>query len=49
MGQEQTCSGFQSGLSQAVWQRDLNCDCPGDTNDTALAIHISGAPPLTAN
>lgn len=49
MGREQTCSGFQSGLSQEVWQCDLNCDCPRDTNDTALAIQISGASPLTAN
>jgi len=49
MGQEQTWPGFQLGFSHQVWQYDLNYDCLRDTNDTALAIRASGAPPPTVH
>lgn len=49
MGQEQTSLGFQLGFSHEVWQYDLDYDCLRDTNDTALATHVSGAPPPTEN
>lgn len=49
MGPEQTCPGFQLGFSHEACHCDLNCDCLRDTDDAALAIHVSGVPSQTTN